>query len=99
MALKVERVMDGGVDIQKALSRRGRLEPLHLALSSPHRLVRVLRPIVFSKPLLMAERHSELPESRSVERSLSVTTIFGAKPCFRSSLRMSRTAARLSRRL
>jgi hypothetical protein len=39
VALKVERVMDGGVHIQKALGRASRLEPLHFTLSPSHDLV------------------------------------------------------------
>jgi hypothetical protein len=33
MALDIERVVDGGVNRQKALCRSGRFEPLHLALA------------------------------------------------------------------
>src|SRR5438477_6002202 len=39
VALKVERIMDGGVHIEKALGRAGRLEPLHFTLSSSHGLM------------------------------------------------------------
>ena len=39
VALEVEAVVDGGVQGNEALRGRGRFEPLHLALSSPHRLV------------------------------------------------------------
>jgi len=42
MALKVEGVMDGGMHAEEALSRSSRFEALHLALSSPHRLMRIL---------------------------------------------------------
>src|ERR671938_587409 len=56
MTLEVEEVVDGGVAGQEALSRAGRLEALHLAFSSPGRLVRILRPVVPSSPLLVARR-------------------------------------------
>jgi hypothetical protein len=39
MALDIERVVDGGVNGQKALSRSRRFEALHLALAPPHGLV------------------------------------------------------------
>src|SRR5271166_3023670 len=44
MALKVEGVVNGGMHAEEALSGSSRFEPLHLALSSPYRLMRVLRP-------------------------------------------------------
>jgi hypothetical protein len=46
VALKVERVVDGSVHIEKALGRASRLEPLHLTLSSPHDLVGVFGAVV-----------------------------------------------------
>jgi hypothetical protein len=42
MALKVEGVVDGGMHAEEALGRSSRFEPLHLALSSPYRLMRIL---------------------------------------------------------
>jgi hypothetical protein len=45
MALTVEGVMNGGMHAEEALSGSSRFEPLHLALSSPYRLMRVLRTI------------------------------------------------------
>jgi hypothetical protein len=56
MALKVEGVVNGGMHDEEALSGSSRFEPLHLALSSPYRLMRVLRPIVASKALLPRRR-------------------------------------------
>ena len=53
MALKVEGVVDGGMHAEKALGGSSRFEPLHLALSSPYRLMRVLGPIVLPEPLFM----------------------------------------------
>jgi hypothetical protein len=52
MALKVEGVVDRGMHAEEALGRSSRFEPLHLALSSPHRLMRI-GAIVLSEPLLM----------------------------------------------
>src|SRR5207244_10796497 len=46
MALKVERVMDGSMHIEKTLGRGSRFEPLHFALSSSHDLVGVLGAVV-----------------------------------------------------
>ena len=46
MALKVEGVVDGGVHAEKTLGGASRLEPLHFALSPPHRLMRVFGSIV-----------------------------------------------------
>ena len=53
MALEVEGVVDGGMRAEKALCGARRLEPLHFALASSHRLMRVPRPIVLSEPLLV----------------------------------------------
>jgi hypothetical protein len=39
MALEVESVVSGGVHAQKTLGGASRLEPLHFALSSSHRLM------------------------------------------------------------
>jgi hypothetical protein len=58
MALKVEGVVDGGLHAEEALSGPSRFEPLHLALSSPYRLMRVLRPIVPPKPLFVSTAQS-----------------------------------------
>ena len=60
MMLDVEGVVYGGVRGEEALSGAGGLEPLHLALPSSHRLVRVLRPIVLAQALLMLRRHAKL---------------------------------------
>ena len=60
MALDVEGVVDGAVRGEEALSGAGGLEPLHLALPSSHRLVRVLRPIVLAQALLVFCRHADL---------------------------------------
>ena len=54
MALKVEGVVDRGMHAEEALSGSSRFEPLHLALSSPYRLMRILGAIVLAEPLLMS---------------------------------------------
>ena len=46
VALKVEGVVDRTMHVEEALGGSSRFEPLHLALSSPYRLVRVLGPIL-----------------------------------------------------
>jgi integrase len=48
VALKIEGVVDGGMDAHEALRGSSRLEPLHLALSPAHGLMGILGPIVFS---------------------------------------------------
>ena len=53
MALKIEGVVNGGMHAEEALGRSSRFEPLHLALSSPYRLMRILGAIVLPEPLLM----------------------------------------------
>jgi hypothetical protein len=54
MALKVEGVVDRGMHAEEALGRSNRFEPLHLVLSSPYRLMRILGAIVLPEPLLMS---------------------------------------------
>jgi len=56
MALKVEGVVDGDVNAEKTLSGAGRLEPLHLAFSSWHRLMGVSDSVVLPQPLAHAGR-------------------------------------------
>jgi hypothetical protein len=58
MALKVEGVVNGGMHAEEALSGSSRFEPLHLALSSPYRLMRVFRPIVAANPLFVRTAQS-----------------------------------------
>jgi len=53
MALEIEGVVDDGVHAEKPLGRASRLEPLHLALSPSHHLMRVFNAIIFAQPLLM----------------------------------------------
>src|ERR1700730_12598212 len=53
MVLKVEGVVNGGMHAEEALSGSSRFEALHLALSSPDSLMRVLRTIVAPKPLFV----------------------------------------------
>ena len=70
MALKIERVVDCGIDAEEALRRSGRFKPLHLALSSAHGLMGILNAIVLSEALIMRAGQAELPESRSVRTQL-----------------------------
>jgi hypothetical protein len=49
MALKVEGVVDRGMHAEEALGRSSRFESLHLALSSPYRLMRILGAICRSR--------------------------------------------------
>jgi len=79
MALKVEGVVDRGVHAQKALGGASRLEPLHLALASSHRLMRVFGSIVFPQPLLMRTDQSQTPERGSVRTQLVGDQQFGGE--------------------
>ena len=66
MALKVEGVMDSGVDAEEPLREAGRFEPLHFPLPPSHDLVRVLGAIVHAQPLLMPASQAELTERGGV---------------------------------
>ena len=62
MALQIEGIVDGGVHAEEALGGSSRLEPLQLALAALDCLMRILRPIIFPKPLLMPTGQSKTPE-------------------------------------
>ena len=66
----VEGIVDGGLDVEKTLRGSRRLEPLHLALASPHRLMRILRAIIFSEASIVRASEAQLPESRTVGAQL-----------------------------
>ena len=66
MALKVEGVVNRTVHAEEALGGPSRLESLQLALASSGCLMRILRPIVFPKPLLMPTGQSKTPERGGV---------------------------------
>src|SRR4051794_15682701 len=66
MALQVEGVMDGGVETEKSLRGAGRLESLHLALSSSHSLMRVFGAVVHAPPLLVPATQAKSPECCAV---------------------------------
>jgi hypothetical protein len=68
MALQVESVVNGGVHAEKPLGGASRLEPLHLVLSSSHRLMRVFGTIVLPQPLLVPAGQPQTPERRDVAR-------------------------------
>jgi hypothetical protein len=70
MSLMVEGVVDGGMDVEKTLRGSRRLEPLHLALSSPHDLMGVFSEIVFSEAPIVGACEVQLPESRAVGAQL-----------------------------
>ena len=70
MALKVEGVVDDSVDAEEALGRSSRFEALDLALSSSHRLMRVLGPIIPTAPLFMRAGQPQTPERRGVGAQL-----------------------------
>ena len=74
MALDGGGVVNGNVHRQEALGGAGRPEPLHFALPSADRLVGGLGAVVLAQAL---------PQ----DRSLSVVTTTGAKPCLLSSSR------------
>ena len=70
MALKVEGVVDGSVHAEEPLGGLSRLEPLHHALSSSHRLMRILGAIVLPEPLFMRAGQPQTPERRGVGMQL-----------------------------
>jgi hypothetical protein len=65
VALKIERIVDRGIDAEEAPRRSGRFESLYPALWSAHGLMGILNAIVLSEALLMRAGSAELPESRS----------------------------------
>jgi hypothetical protein len=77
MALEIEGVVDDGVQVEKPLGRASRLEPLHLALSPSHRLMRVFGSIVLPKPLLMCAGQSQTPKRAGVGAQLIGDQQFG----------------------
>jgi hypothetical protein len=70
VALEVESVVNRTVHAEKTLGGSSRLEPLQLALAASDCLMRILRPIVLSKPLLMPADQSETPERGGVGAQL-----------------------------
>jgi hypothetical protein len=68
MTLEIEGVVDRGMHAEEALGRSSRFEPLDLAFSSPHRLMRILGAIVLPEPLLMKAGQLQLPERRASGR-------------------------------
>jgi hypothetical protein len=70
VALKVEGVVNHTMQAWEALSGSSRLEPLQLALASSDCLMRILRPIVFPKPLLMRAGQSQAPKRRGIGAQL-----------------------------
>jgi hypothetical protein len=79
MALEVEGVVDGGVHAEKPLGGASRLEALHFALASSHRLMRVFRSIIFPQPLLMRAGQSQTPERGGVGAQLVGDQQFGCE--------------------
>jgi hypothetical protein len=76
VALQVEGVVNCSVNAQEALGR----SRLQLALASSDRLMRILRPIVLSEPLLMQTGQTETTQRRSVGAQLVDDQQFGSKP-------------------
>jgi hypothetical protein len=58
MSLMVEGIVDGGMDVEKMLRGSRRLEPQHLALSSPHDLVG-------GEPRLIADHRDGMASERA----------------------------------
>ena len=70
MALQVEGVVNGGVHAEKMLGGASRLEPLHFALSSSYRLMRIFGAIVLPQPLFVRAGQSQTPERGAVGAQL-----------------------------
>src|SRR5271165_753660 len=97
MALDVERVVDGSMAREEFLRRAGALEPLHLALPPPRRLMRILSSVVLPSP---RSCRPSIPRSRAAalyDRKSSVTNRSGTKAYFFRSLRISFSVACLLR--
>ena len=62
----IEGVVYGSVHAEEPLGGASRFESLHLALSSPHDLMRVFCAIVLSEAPIVRAREAQLPESRAV---------------------------------
>ena len=60
MTLNVEGIVDGGVDVEEPLGGSGRLESLHLSLTSSHGLMRILRSIICSLIIDMFGRQANV---------------------------------------
>jgi hypothetical protein len=97
MALDIEGVVDRRVSGKKSLRRAWTLETLHLALSSPSWLMRILGAVVFPSTPLVAIFDPELAAAAPQERSSSVIIRSGTKAYFFRSLRISFSAACLFR--
>src|SRR6202022_3102217 len=74
------KVLWTGMHVKETLGGSSRFEALHLALSSPYRLMRVLRPVVLPKPLFVRARQSKAPERRGVGAQLIGHQQFRCKP-------------------
>jgi len=69
MPLDCEEIVDGSVGGDEALGLALRFEALHLSLSSPHRKVRVFRPVVISQSAgTMTPAASQLLERSAVRK-------------------------------
>ena len=66
MPLHVERVVNGRVDGNKALSRFDWFEALHLSFTSSNRLMRVFCAVVGAQSLLVRTREANFAKCRSV---------------------------------
>jgi hypothetical protein len=94
MALMVERIVDGGVRAEEALGGSSRFEPLQFALSSSHRLMRILGPIVSPAPLFVRAAQPSLAERRGVRAQL-----VGDQQFRREALLLEKLAHQSQRRL
>jgi len=86
MALKVEGVVNGGVHAEKTLGGASRLEPLHFALSSSHRLMRIFCPIVRPQSPLVRTVQSQTPERGGVRAQFVGDQQFRHEALFREQL-------------
>ena len=86
MALKIEGIVNGVVDVEKTLGGASRLEPLHFTLSSSHRLMRIFGSIVLSQPQLMRAGQAQTPECAGVRAQLVSDQQFGCETLLREEL-------------
>ena len=83
---------------EEALGGSGRSGPLHLALSSPYRLMRVLPPDYYSEAPVRADSSVVSAGTRKHRTQLVGHQQFRRKPLLSEKLAIRRNAARVSRR-
>ncbi len=92
MALDVERVVDRSVAREESLRGADALEPLHLALPPPRRLMRILSSVVLPSPPFVPVFDSQVP-GRSAIRS----QVVGDQPLWNKGILLQELAHQFQR--